>query len=130
MTEWSKKKYDEYYNAYVPWLEDKYLAWFGENKTSYTAKDQLDKTKITGDKNVDAVQDGLNTGVSGQLKSGGLLGGVGDLASKEGVNRAERGDTGLGEKQALEKAQEKQKKQKGWGESIPGSSWLMGGGKK
>lgn len=38
MTEWTKKKYDEYYNAYVPWLEDKYLAWFGENKTSYTAK--------------------------------------------------------------------------------------------
>ncbi|KAL8650801.1 MAG: hypothetical protein Q9210_003613, partial [Variospora velana] len=38
MTDWTKKKYDEYYNAYVPWLEDKYLAWFGENKTSYTAK--------------------------------------------------------------------------------------------
>lgn len=38
MTDWAKKKYDEYYNAYVPWLEDQYLAWFGENKTSYTAK--------------------------------------------------------------------------------------------
>lgn len=22
----------------MPWIEDKYLAWFGENKTSYTAK--------------------------------------------------------------------------------------------
>ena len=35
---WTSKKYNEYYNAYVPWLEDKYLAWFGENKTSYTTK--------------------------------------------------------------------------------------------
>lgn len=131
MTEWSKKKYDEYYNSYVPWLEDKYLAWFGENKTSYATKDQLDKTKLTGNSSVDAVQDGVNTGVSGQLKSDGLLGGVGDLVSKEGVNRAERGDTGLGEKQAMEKAKEEEKKQKGWGESIPGSSWVMGsGGKK
>ena len=38
MTEWTKRKYNEYYTAYVPWLEDKYLQWFGENKTSYTAK--------------------------------------------------------------------------------------------
>lgn len=38
MTDWTKKKYDEYYNSYVPWLEDKYLAWFGENKTSYATK--------------------------------------------------------------------------------------------
>ena len=35
---WSTKKYNEYYNSYVPWMEDKYLAWFGENKTSYVAK--------------------------------------------------------------------------------------------
>ncbi|KAI4111808.1 MAG: hypothetical protein LQ339_000266 [Xanthoria mediterranea] len=91
MTEWASKKYNEYYTAYVPWLEDKYLAWFGENKTSYTTKEQLDKTKLTDDPSLNAAQDGINTGVSGQLKSEGLLGGVGDLVSKEGVNRAERG---------------------------------------
>lgn len=85
--------------------------------------EQLDKTKITGDKNVDALQDGVNSGVTGQLKEGGLLGGVGDLVSKEGVNRAERGDTGLGEKQAVEKGKQEQK---GWGDSIPGSSWVTG----
>ncbi|KAL8773523.1 MAG: hypothetical protein Q9209_001627 [Squamulea sp. 1 TL-2023] len=128
MTEWTSKKYNEYYNSYVPWLEDKYLAWFGENKTSYTAKEQLDKTKLTNDKNLNAIQDGLNTGVSGQLKSDGLLGGVGDLVSKEGVNRAERGDSGLGEKEAIEKGKGGQKK--GWGESIPGAGWVTGGGKK
>lgn len=38
MTEWVKKQYNAAYTSYVPWLEDKYLAWFGENKTSYTAK--------------------------------------------------------------------------------------------
>lgn len=38
MTDWTKKKYTEYSEYYTPWLEDKYLAWFGENKTSYTAK--------------------------------------------------------------------------------------------
>lgn len=47
MTDWTKKKYDEYYNAYVPWLEDKYLAWFGENKTSYTAKGNLEKIHLS-----------------------------------------------------------------------------------
>ncbi|KAI4233376.1 MAG: hypothetical protein L6R40_007102 [Gallowayella cf. fulva] len=129
MTDWTKKKYDEYYNSYVPWLEDKYLAWFGENKTSYTAKDQLDKTKLTSDPSLNAVQDGVNTGVAGQFKSDGLLGGVGDLVSKEGVNRAERGDSGLGEKELQAKAAEEGKREKGWGESIPGAGWVMGGKK-
>lgn len=40
MTDWTKKKYNEYSEYYMPWIEDKYLAWFGENKTSYTAKGQ------------------------------------------------------------------------------------------
>ena len=35
---WASKKYNSNYNSYVPWLEDKYLSWYGENKTSYTAK--------------------------------------------------------------------------------------------
>lgn len=38
MTEWAKKTYNSYYNEYMPWIEDKYLAWFGENKSSYTTK--------------------------------------------------------------------------------------------
>lgn len=143
---WTSKKYNEYYTAYVPWLEDKYLAWFGENKTSYTTKgassssqpltlhfppqsylsatssvlsstnllfssEQLRKTKVTGNEGVDNLQEGVIGGVGGQLDSKGLLGAVGDTSSKEGVNRAERGDTG-----PLNPAEAK-KAQKGWGES-------------
>ena len=40
-SEWAGKKYNGAYNSYVPWLEDKYLNWYGENKTSYTAKGQF-----------------------------------------------------------------------------------------
>lgn len=36
--EWSRKKYNEYWDSYVPWLEDKILGWRGENKASYVAK--------------------------------------------------------------------------------------------
>lgn len=81
--------------------------------------EQLKGTKITGDKNVNAIQDGVAEGVGGQFSSGGLLGGVGDISSKEGVNRAERGDTGPIDKEELEK-------KKGWGESLTGG--YLGGG--
>jgi hypothetical protein len=52
---------------------------------------EMDKTKITGDKNVDAIQDGVNEGVTGQLGKGGVLEGVGNLTSKEVFTRSERG---------------------------------------
>ncbi|ERF74402.1 hypothetical protein EPUS_06580 [Endocarpon pusillum Z07020] len=94
--EWVKNTYNEQYENWVPWLEDKYLAWFGENKSSYFAKDNLSKTKITGDKNVNALQDGVNDGVGGQLGKGGLLEGVGKLGSKEVFTRSERGGKGEG----------------------------------
>lgn len=78
---------------------------------------------ITGDKNIGKVTDGLAEGVGGQLDSGGLLGKVGDMSSKEGMNRAERGDTGPIDKQKIEQGQ------KGWGETLSGGM-LGGGGKK
>lgn len=61
--------------------------------------DNLSKTKLTGDKNVDKVQDGVNEGVAGQFGKGGLLEGVGNLGSKEVFTRSERG--GKGEKGGL-----------------------------
>ncbi|KAL2055055.1 hypothetical protein ABVK25_004877 [Lepraria finkii] len=125
MTDWTKKKYNEYYTSYMPWIEDKVLGYWGENKTSYTVKDKM-STDVTGDKNVNAIQGGVAEGVGGTLSSGGILGGVGDMSSKEGVNRAERGDTGPIDPSKLD-AQKQQ--QKGWAETISGG-YLGGSGKK
>lgn len=73
-----------------------------------------------------AVQGGLAEGVGGQLSSGGLLGGVGDMTSKEGVNRAERGDPGIDQKE-LDKLSGQKKKEKGWTETL--SMGYLGGSK-
>lgn len=53
--------------------------------------ENLDKTKVTGIKQVDTLQDGVHGLVAGQVGTGGLLQPVGDGLSREGVNRAERG---------------------------------------
>ena len=163
MTEWTKKKYNDAYTEYMPWIEDKVLGYWGENKTSYTAKGNAASrfypfpllflpaflspppptplssrpanpsspteklnTDLTGDKNVQAIQGGIAEGVGGQLSSGGLLGGVGDMTSKEGVNRAERGDPGLDPKE-LEKLNAQKKQEKGWTETL--SMGYLGGSK-
>lgn len=53
--------------------------------------DTLNKTKITGIDQVDTLQGDVNNLVGNQFGKGGLLKPVGDMASKEGINRAERG---------------------------------------
>ncbi|KAH6908437.1 hypothetical protein BKA70DRAFT_1372032 [Coprinopsis sp. MPI-PUGE-AT-0042] len=84
--------YNQQYEAWVPWLEDKYLAWFTkDNKASYTTKQQLDRTKVTGIKQVDTLQDGVHNLVSGQVGQGGIGQPIGDLTSKQFINRFERG---------------------------------------
>jgi len=47
MTEWTKKKYNEAYTSYMPWVEDKVLGYWGENKTSYTAKGTLTPSSLS-----------------------------------------------------------------------------------
>jgi len=90
-TEWSKSGYNKQYENWMPWVEDQYLRWFGkDNKASYATKDQLSKTKVTGISQVDTLQDGINDVAAGQVGKGGLLQPIGDMASKEGINRAER----------------------------------------
>ncbi|KAH7253538.1 uncharacterized protein BKA55DRAFT_511215 [Fusarium redolens] len=89
--EWAKTTYNDQYEKWVPWMEDVYLRWFTkDNKASYATKQNLDKTKVTGIEQVDTLQDGVHNLATGQVGQGGLLQPVGDLASKEGVNRAER----------------------------------------
>ncbi|KAL2800685.1 hypothetical protein BJX66DRAFT_321622 [Aspergillus keveii] len=92
-TEWVKEAYNEQYEKWMPWLEDQYLKWFGkgDNKASYATKDTLSKTKVTGIDKVDQLQDDVNNLVGNQVGERGFLAPVGNLASKEGVNRAERG---------------------------------------
>jgi len=90
--DWSGRKYGEQKETWQPWLEDTYLKWFGkDNKASYATKNTLDKSKVTGVEQVDNLQDGVHGVVAGQVGKGGLLQPLGDMASKEGVNRAERG---------------------------------------
>ncbi|TKX27631.1 hypothetical protein C1H76_0055 [Elsinoe australis] len=87
-----KQFYNTQYDKWVPWLEDQYLYYFTkDNKASYATKQQLDKTQVTGVEPVDKLQGGVTDTVAGQVGQGGLLQPVGDMASKEGANRAERG---------------------------------------
>ncbi|OTA67959.1 hypothetical protein K449DRAFT_453615 [Hypoxylon sp. EC38] len=89
--EWVKQKYNEQYEIWMPWIEDTFLKYFTkDNKASYTTREQLDKTKVTNVEQVDTLQDNAHNLVAGQVGQGGLLQPVGDLLSKEGMNRAER----------------------------------------
>ncbi|KAL9056007.1 MAG: hypothetical protein Q9162_003186 [Coniocarpon cinnabarinum] len=104
---WLKHKGGEYYQSgsdyaghqwenYKPWLEDQYLKWFtNHNKTSYATEDTLNKTQVFDDKGLlsplGKAQKGVNQGVAEQFGQGGALEGVGNMTSKEGINRAERG---------------------------------------
>ncbi|GAB7358206.1 hypothetical protein MBLNU230_g0358t1 [Neophaeotheca triangularis] len=91
-TEWIKQGYQHQYENWMPWIEDQYLRWFtNDNKASYATKDTLDKSKVTGVEQVDTLQDSVNNAVGQQVGKGGVLQPVGDMASKEGINRAERG---------------------------------------
>ncbi|KAL4816897.1 hypothetical protein BDW67DRAFT_161082 [Aspergillus spinulosporus] len=92
-TQWVREAYTEQYEKWMPWLEDQYLKWFGkgDNKASYVSKENLSKTKVTGNEQVDQLQDDANNLVGNQLGEKGLLAPVGNLVSQEGINRAERG---------------------------------------
>ncbi|KAH8686133.1 hypothetical protein BGZ60DRAFT_365668 [Tricladium varicosporioides] len=91
-TEWVREAYNNQYERWMPWIEDQYLYWFGkgDNKASYVTKETLNKTKITGIKQVDQIQDDVHNLVGNQLGENGLLAPIGNLISKEGINRAER----------------------------------------
>ncbi|KAI1078619.1 hypothetical protein F5B20DRAFT_581975 [Whalleya microplaca] len=89
--EWAKQKYNEQYENWMPWIEDTFLKYFTkDNKASYATKEQLDKAKVTGVDQVDTLQDGVHGLAAGQVGQGGILQPVGDLVSKEGLNRTER----------------------------------------
>ncbi|KAH8691649.1 hypothetical protein BGW36DRAFT_432197 [Talaromyces proteolyticus] len=91
--EWVKEAYNEQYEKWMPWIEDQYLKWFGngDNKASYTVKDTLNKTKVTSVSQIDQLQDDVHNLVGNQVGENGIAAPLGDIASKEGINRMERG---------------------------------------
>jgi len=77
-----KSWYSGYYDSTWRWVEDTYLKYFGENRASYGVKDTLRKTEITGNKDVDGIQENVNNLVGNTLGSNGIAGGVGDALDK------------------------------------------------
>lgn len=55
-----------------------------------TPPEQLEQTKVTNVEPVNKLQDGINSTVGGQIGQGGLGEDVGNMVSKEGINRSER----------------------------------------
>ncbi|KAI1297511.1 hypothetical protein F5Y03DRAFT_398550 [Xylaria venustula] len=85
--EWAKEKYNEQYDAWMPWIEDTFLKYFTkDNRTSYVARDGLERTKVTGIEQVDKLQDSTNDLAASQIGQGGILEPVGNLTS-EGMKR-------------------------------------------
>lgn len=72
-------------------------------------------TDITGVKSVHDIQGGVSEAVGGQLDNNGLLGGVAQAVSTEGINRQERDEFGV------------QKQQKTWTDTLSGGA--LGKGK-
>ncbi|KAI1346614.1 hypothetical protein F5Y01DRAFT_17222 [Xylaria sp. FL0043] len=108
--EWAKEKYNEQYEAWMPWIEDTFLKYFTkDNRTSYAARDGLDRTKVTGIDQVDKLQDSTNDLAASQVGQGGLLQPVGDLVS-EGSKK-------------VDPRRKNEKKEKG-GLNVPGVSAL------
>ncbi|TVY84741.1 hypothetical protein LSUE1_G000632 [Lachnellula suecica] len=82
-----EKKQDSYYESGMRWIENTYLSWFGENRTSYGVKDSLSQTKVTGNKDVDGAQDGVNDAVGNTFGKDGIAGSVGNAADKTFLSR-------------------------------------------
>ncbi|TVY32783.1 hypothetical protein LSUB1_G007657 [Lachnellula subtilissima] len=81
------EKSNSYYESTMRWIENTYLSWFGENRTSYGVKDSLKQTQITGNKDVDGVQESVGNAVGGVFGKGGVGEGAGEAADKGLLSR-------------------------------------------
>jgi len=83
------------------WVEDTYLSYFGENRTSYGVKgmsclrthflvfilidgsiESLKKTEITGNEDIDGVQRSVGNLVGNTVGANGIAGDVGNVVDK------------------------------------------------
>ncbi|CZS91085.1 hypothetical protein WAI453_003768 [Rhynchosporium graminicola] len=82
------QKQDTYYEATMRWIEDTYLKYFGQNRTSYGIKDTLSKTDVTpGNKDVDGVQHAVEETVGNAFAEGGVGESVGKAVDKGLLSR-------------------------------------------
>jgi len=79
----TKKKSNKYYEATWHWIEDTYLKYFGENRTSYAVKDTLHKGEVSGNKDVDGVQRSVGDTAANQFGEAGVGGSVGSAFDKK-----------------------------------------------
>jgi len=77
-----KTKSDGYYDKAWRWIEDTYLKYFGENRTSYAVKDTLQKGEVSGNKDIDGAQRQVTDAVGGQFGKGGVGEDVGSNVDK------------------------------------------------
>jgi len=77
-----KKNSDGYYDRAWRWIEDTYLKYFGENRTSYGVKDTLRKGEVSGNKDIDGAQRQVSDAVGGQFGKGGVGESVGSNVDK------------------------------------------------
>ncbi|TVY12880.1 hypothetical protein LARI1_G009087 [Lachnellula arida] len=89
LTAQEKKNADSsYYESTMRWVENTYLSWFGENRTSYGIKDSMKQTQVdTGNKDVDGAQEGVGNAVGDAFGKGGVAGEAGDAADKGFLSR-------------------------------------------
>jgi len=80
--EWTRNKSKECYDSTWRWIEDTYLTYFGENRTSYGVKESFKKTEITGNEDVDGVQRFVGGTVGDTMGSNGIAGDVGSAVDK------------------------------------------------
>ncbi|KAG9243277.1 hypothetical protein BJ878DRAFT_443715, partial [Calycina marina] len=80
--EWARTTSKPYYDSTMRYIEDTYLKYFGENRTSYATKDTLHKAEISGNEDVNNIQRSVGDAAANTLGDKGLLGGVGNAVDK------------------------------------------------
>jgi len=77
-----RDKSNSYYNSAMRWIEDTYLKYFGENRTSYGVKESFKKTEVTGNKDVDGIQRSVGGAVGDTVGANGIAGDAGNAVDK------------------------------------------------
>jgi len=75
------KKSNSYYDSALRWIEDTYLAYFGENRTSYGVKESFKKAD-TGNEDVDGIQHSVGGAVGDTVGANGIGADAGNAVDK------------------------------------------------